>query len=213
MGRNEGDASRRSARLERTAARTDEIIEASRHCDGVPEVDDRELFRQWRAAARAGSVAAMGHYATGQAFPAERLLDLLPELAIYRQEAEAMAWRAAEAGDPMVLLLLGMAHMPEGSPRMPSLLSQVVEPDPVDAVALLRLAQSMTSQRGDRFMAMYLERMEADMDAAQRGAVRERMAALQRTLPAPGLANDERDRRGARNALAEACAAPPPGRG
>ena len=122
------DAAARAKRLAQAAKHGNELLEKSRHCEGVPEIGDRELVHQWRAAARAGSLPALEHYALGAAFPRDKMLSFLPELATYRGEAESMARRLAETGGNEALMRLGLAYMPEGHAiGFTPLLAQVVE--------------------------------------------------------------------------------------
>ena len=80
----------------------------------------------------------MRHYANGNAFRFDDMLDALPELARYRTEAESMAMRAANAGDlgMTYALAMGYAAGAEGGRR--SFLAQVVQPDEARALALFR---------------------------------------------------------------------------
>src|SRR3546814_1639591 len=57
----------------------------------------------------------MTHYAIGSGFKSDNTLQDLAALGIYRREAETMARRAAAAGDPLALMALISAYMPDPS--------------------------------------------------------------------------------------------------
>lgn len=214
LGQRADDADAQAQRLAQTAKRSDELIEESRHCDGVPEIPDRELVHQWRAAARAGSLPALEHYALGQAFPQDKLLSLLPELATYRTEAESMARRLAEAGSRQAIAMLGLAYLPdEDFSGFSPLLSQAVEPDPVEALVMLRLAQSPAVERGgggnrhfERFFTARIARLEAGLTPDERDAARRRLATLESGLGEGRPASAYEEHAG-RAAIVDACAA------
>lgn len=206
------DADARARRLAQTAERSDELIETSRHCDGVPEIPDRELVHQWRAAAQAGSLPALEYYALGQAFPMDKMLSLLPELALYRAEAEAMAIRASAAGSMRATMLLGMAYMPAElrTRGFTPLLMQAVDPDAVESMALLRYAEANASDQGTnnhfaQVFAKQLSRLEAEMTPEERDAARRRRTELEYSLGSQAEAAYEEP--AGREALVEACAA------
>lgn len=103
--------------------------EQLRHCEGAPAAGASARARYWRQAALAGHLPAMRHYAIGNAFRFRDLLDALPELALYRDEAERIARRAATAGDAQTAYALGIAYSRGGTQRYRPFLAQVVEPD------------------------------------------------------------------------------------
>lgn len=124
------------ARRERDAA----------HCEGVEPLAPTERVRYWRQAALAGHVPSMRRYASGAVFDLQALVDLLPQLATYREEAEFLARRAAAAGDLQAAAMLAFAYQeePRRSPQgaSPNLLRQVVRPDPRDALAWLQAVRA-----------------------------------------------------------------------
>lgn len=121
--------------------------EAFEHCEGVAEPTASERVRHWRRAALGGHVPAMRHYAIGNAFRFDDLMEAVPELAVYRREAEQVALRAAAAGDAAAIHALAMAYLPGGSGEdwMDSgfrpFLAQVIQPDPGKALAWLYALQ------------------------------------------------------------------------
>ncbi len=71
-------------------------------------------MRYWRSAALGGNVAAMRHYAVGNAFRMNDTLDNLDALRVYRSEAEAIAQRAVAAGDLITAMTLANAYSRTG---------------------------------------------------------------------------------------------------
>lgn len=138
----------RQARIaERIAKRagkgSERLLERSAHCEGVPPVSRAEIVRQWRAAALSGSRPAMVHYAMGNAFAIRDTLDALPELEVYRHEAESIARRAASRGSVTALSALAAAYWPDSEDTArPTLLTQAVEQDPVESLALYLMLQA-----------------------------------------------------------------------
>jgi hypothetical protein len=119
-------------------------LAASEHCKGVAQSSPTEQFRYWRQAALQGHIPSMTMYASGNAFRLRNSLSQLQDLEIYRHEAEAIARRAAFAGDTEALLALSMAYAPQHEQMQPSLLAQATGTNPVEELAMLLLAQ----QRG-----------------------------------------------------------------
>ena len=125
------------------------------HCDGMARTGGAQRARHWRNAALAGHPVALRHYAIGNAFRFNDLLDAVPELAIYRQEAEAMARRAATGGDLAMLHALAMAYLPveDSGPDLTRMghrtfLAQTVAPDAEQALALLFALERHPVMRG-----------------------------------------------------------------
>ena len=120
---------------------------AFEHCVGVPEPDASERARYWRRAALGGHAAAMRHYASGNAFRFDDLMGAVPELEVYRREAEQVALRAAGAGDVAMIHALAAAYLPRDgadgwtSTASRSFLAQVVQPDAGKALAWLYVLQ------------------------------------------------------------------------
>lgn len=121
--------------LELARHRLDSATRELAHCDGAPGVSLRERIGYWRQAAIAGHVPALRHYATGAVFRFDGFLDVLPQLEVYRNEAEGLARRAAMAGDEGTMLALAHAYTPERTGIGGSLLEQAVRPDPRAALS------------------------------------------------------------------------------
>lgn len=131
----------RSARMADEQSRR--LLEASAHCDGVPALSRADIVQHWRAAARSGSRPAMVQYALGNAFTLRDTLDVLPELQVYRGEAEAMARRAASRGSVTALAALAAAYRPGSKDAARNtLLAQAVDEDAVESLALYLLLQA-----------------------------------------------------------------------
>lgn len=129
--------------VEHIGKRTERLLERSSHCDGVPPVSRAEIVRQWRAAALSGSRPAMVHYAVGNAFELRDTLDALPELAVYRREAESIARRAASRGSVTAVAALAAAYWPGSEDTAgATLLTQAVEQDPVESLAMYLMLQA-----------------------------------------------------------------------
>lgn len=149
------------------------LVEAAR-CDSIPPADDRSIIHRWRQGALGGNVVAMRHYAIGEAFRSTKYMDFLPELLLYRRDAEAIALRAVEAGDLKTAVALAHAYgmkVPDGNG---GLLNEVVEYQPVRALALYRRVQAAlpagaTRARLESVMAPQIDRLLADMTPEQRG--------------------------------------------
>ena len=72
---------------------SEDVLALSQHCEGVPAFSPEDRVRYWRSAALGGNVAAMRHYAVGNAFRLNDTLDNLDGLRLYRSEAETIAKR------------------------------------------------------------------------------------------------------------------------
>lgn len=127
-------------------------LDASAHCAGVTASDPKEQIRYWRQAALAGHLRSMSMYASGNVFRIRNSLTMLPELEIYRHEAEAMAQRAALAGDAEALLALTRAYAPSEEEMFVDLIAQATGPNVVEELANLLLAHSrgLAPSRGAR---------------------------------------------------------------
>lgn len=118
-------------------------MEKAAHCEGVAIPSSSVRIDYWRRAALSGNVAAMTAYSTGNVFMPQDLLDHLDALKTYRGEAADLAKRAAKSGSPDAVLALANAYNPnERFAFGTSLLSQVVESDPKEALALYELYRS-----------------------------------------------------------------------
>ncbi|MEH6420381.1 hypothetical protein, partial [Pseudomonas sp. CGJS7] len=123
---------------------TDRLLSQSEHCAQVPPIAAEQRAAYWRRAALAGLPAAMRHYASGNAFRYQELLDNLPGLATYRGEAESVARTAAQRGDARMLASLAYAYSPQRDGMRRNFLGQAVRPDPVESLALfLQLRDSL----------------------------------------------------------------------
>ena len=127
---------RRLERATRFAAETDREYRA--HCDGAPALGAAQRANYWRQAALQGHLPSMRHYANGNAFRFDDMLDALPELARYRTEAESMAMRAANAGDMGMTYALAMGYAAGAEGGRRSFLAQAVRPDEARALVLFR---------------------------------------------------------------------------
>lgn len=105
------------------------------HCEGVPSPQPEEVTRYWRQAALAGHLPSMRNYAVGNAFRRDEILNNLPALMIYRQEAEKIARQAADQGDLRAAIALAGAYSPLTA-RRGSFLSQIVEPNAAESLVL-----------------------------------------------------------------------------
>ena len=133
--RNEATA-RRFEQATRFAAESD--LEYRRHCEGAPVLGAAQRANYWRQAALQGHLPSMRHYANGNAFRFDDMLDALPELARYRTEAESMALRAANAGDIAMTYALAMGYAAGAEGGRRSFLAQAVRPDEAKALVLFR---------------------------------------------------------------------------
>lgn len=98
-------------------------------CDAAPPLSPAARARYWRQAALAGHLPSMRHYAVGNGFRYHDLMDALPALETYRREAEAMALRAANAGDLVSAYELAMAYANVDGSRRRTFLAQTITPD------------------------------------------------------------------------------------
>ena len=133
------DAARASRRLEQATRFAAEAEQAYRlHCEGAPVLGAAERAGYWRQAALQGHLPSMRHYANGNAFRFDDILDALPELTRYRAEAESMALRAANAGDMAMTYALAMGYAAGADGGRRSFLAQAVQPDEARALVLFR---------------------------------------------------------------------------
>ncbi|MGH8079736.1 MAG: hypothetical protein ACREP7_04100 [Lysobacter sp.] len=115
---------------------TEKLLGQSEHCADVAPISAEQRGAYWRRAALAGLPAAMRHYASGNAFRPQELLDNLAGLATYRSEAESIARTGAQRGDVRMLASLAYAYSPRRDGMRRNLLSQAVKPDPVESLSL-----------------------------------------------------------------------------
>lgn len=129
---------------------TERLLTQSEHCAQVPPISAEQRAGYWRRAALAGVPAAMRHYASGNAFRYQELLDNLPGLATYRSEAESIARAAAQRGDARMLASLAYAYAPQRDGMRRNFLGQAVRSDAVESLALfLQLRDSLPPQAED----------------------------------------------------------------
>lgn len=112
------------------------------HCADVATPPPAERVRYARQAALAGHLPSMRHYAIGHAFRVREIMAVLPQLEIYRREAEVMARRAAAAGDLESAAALAAGYLGglPGQGPFPTLLEQTLPEDPGRALAWAQAA-------------------------------------------------------------------------
>lgn len=141
---------------------------AEHHCGNLAPPSPAAMADIWHRAARAGNRAAMKQYASGNAFRWDSLLEALPELATFRQEAPAMAWQLVHEGDVEMLAVLAIAHSP--LPRRNRwLLDQAVTPDAVTALALHRQLQQTLAdeENSDPLLEDTIRQLQAQLSPEQ----------------------------------------------
>lgn len=160
------------------------LAELEQHCMQVTLPPIADTVRHWRRAALAGNAAALRQYASGNALPGSQALHLLPELAEYRREAEALALRAASDGDLDMMGALAVAYEADQQ-APPTLLAQAVKPDPAHALALYRHIESLLSgpipeayQRFGEFVGGRARDLQQRLDAAELAHAQERQQEL-----------------------------------
>ena len=151
-------------------------------CQGAPELTPMEKYGYLRQAALAGHIPAMVEYATGNAFRMRDTMASLPALATYRDEAEALARRAAASGDGGAMMALANAYSPDRNEGRPNLLLQVVKPDAAESLALyLQVQQQLAGQpdagtmRMRRFLEQQVARLQELATPAQRAEAEARV--------------------------------------
>lgn len=112
------------------------------HCAEVAPPSVAQSVELWRRAAALGSVSAMRQYASGNAFRWENILDSMPQLQVYRKEAEGIALRAASEGELEMMMQLASAYSPVPNARK-SLLAQSVKSNPAYSLAIFRHMQTL----------------------------------------------------------------------
>ena len=120
---------------ERLAAQIRGRSAAVAMCDAVTALGPADRARYWRQAALAGHLPSMRHYAIGNAFRWHDLMDAIPALQTYRQEAEGIARRAAMQGDASSAYALAMAYADSDGGHWRPFLAQMVTPDLTQALA------------------------------------------------------------------------------
>lgn len=84
----------------------------------------------------------MRQYASGNAFRWENILDSMPQLQVYRKEAEGIALKAASEGELEMMMQLASAYSPAPNSRK-SLLAQSVKSNPAYSLAIFRHMQAL----------------------------------------------------------------------
>ncbi|WP_337053460.1 hypothetical protein [Pseudoxanthomonas sp. USHLN014] len=141
--------------MERTSlARGQQLLQDSEGCEGVPAMSPAQRAGLWRDAALGGSLPALTQYAVGNAFRARDTLQVLPQLQLYRNEAEGLALQAAERGSLQATMALAGAYSPQRDTGRRTYLAQVVTPDPSKSLALyLRAQQALASTQSAQAQA------------------------------------------------------------
>jgi hypothetical protein len=141
-----GDAAQRAQMRQQMGSGSlqtgERLLRDAASCEGITQLSLAERVGYWRQAALAGNRGALLQYASGNAFQWRSVMEVLPQLQVYRREAEGLALRAAAAGDLRAVLALAAAYTPDERGRPRSLLAQSVQPDPARALALYRYAET-----------------------------------------------------------------------
>lgn len=172
--------------VERMSEAFEDVSAKSAHCEGVDLPPNSEIVRYMRESAVAGHVKAASYYATGELFRSRDTLSSLPELSLYREQAERLANAAVAQGDARAAWALAEAYASDPDDPRRSLLAQAVNPAPEKALTLLyglRAANERSAGAAapsDRFVGRLQQRiatLERDLgpDATQRA----------RTAPSP----------------------------
>lgn len=171
----------------------DYAVALDERCQGLSQDQVAEHVDWWRAAALSGHLPSMVHYAKGDGFRLNATLDNLDRLAAYRGEAERLMRAAAASGSAEALQQLLLSYAPERDPRG-TLLQQAIEPDPIEAAALLRLMQergialsrSEMSPRGEAPPSL------AQLDPVAQARAEQRLAELRKAWPRTEPGDDVR---------------------
>jgi hypothetical protein len=174
----EGDRRGGWRSTERMASAFEQTSELYRHCEGVDVPKSSDIVRYMREAAVAGHPQAASQYVSGELFTNSDMLDNLPELALYRDNAESMALAAVAQGDLRTTWALAEAYASEPGDRRRSLLAQAVDSQPVRALSLL---YALRTAVGDPIAA-------ADPGQVILPRLQQRIASLERRLPSADVA-------------------------
>lgn len=167
-------------------ARSEQLATDLVHCEGAPTLSAEARARLWRQAALSGHLPSMRHYASGNAFRRNDLLDALPALQIYRREAEAIAIQAAAHGDVETMRALAVAYSNGSDGRFRPFLAQVVVPDLVHALVWYRLLDThpdITALAPQHPQRAAIARGRASVEAAASPAEREAAVGLMARYP------------------------------
>lgn len=176
------DAARQRDMRQAIAVSSERLLEQSRQCEGVPVFSPQDRVRYWRNAALGGNIAAMRHYAVGNAFRMNDTLDNLDALRVYRSEAETLAQRAVDAGDLATAMALASAYSPHRRGNRRYLLAQSVQPDAARSLALyLHVQQRVQAdtavpEPARKRLARAIQALEADLSPADLSQARTQAA-------------------------------------
>lgn len=146
------------------------------HCADVPQVSRARHVGWWRQAAMAGNLHAARGYVSGEALPLDQWMRNLGLVEQLRQDIEPLAWRQMHAGDLDMAWQLMVAHAQNPTPLQPGILSQAVEPDRVQALALaLYMREALPRATGPTnelssylgFVDSWVTQLSATTDAEQ----------------------------------------------
>jgi hypothetical protein len=129
------------------AARIDNSMEAmERMCEGLPLSETNNALKWLHQSAVSGNVRAMAEFASGRWWLSPASIHHPQVISAYKHQAQSMAEAALAAGDRSLLSVYGIALSGLPQPFNRSPLSEVVEPDPVRARALLLIADREARQ-------------------------------------------------------------------
>jgi hypothetical protein len=197
-GNAEATTRRRESMDRMFADRGQQLLQASEQCDGVPFVSPGERATLWRSAALGGSLPALTQYAVGNAFRTRDTLQVLPQLQVYRNEAEALALQAAQRGSIKATLALAAAYSPNRDTGRRTYLAQVVSPDAGKSLALYLQAQRAFNSEDaaagappmrQAFVNRSIEALRRSMTPDQLAQADAQAARWRQDWVAPGAAN------------------------
>jgi len=174
--------------------RGQQLLQDSEQCDGVPYVSPAERANLWRSGALGGSLPARTQYAVGNAFRTRDTLQLLPQLQIYRNEAESLALQAAQRGSLRATLALAAAYSPSRDAGWRTYLAQAVTPDASKSLALYLQAQRTLTAQGSAaggppmrqaFVDRSIDALRRQMDPDQIAQAQAQAARWRQDWPAP----------------------------
>ncbi|MBP6750626.1 MAG: hypothetical protein KA144_13390 [Xanthomonadaceae bacterium] len=172
---NSGDGGRGGGRFggaERIGEAFEDVSAKYAHCEGVDLPSNTDIARYMRESAAAGHVKAASYYATGDVFRSRDTLSTLPELSLYRENAERLANAAVAQGDTRAAWALAEAYASDPDDPRRSLLAQAVQPAPEKALSLLYGLRA-ASERGAA---------QVDQNGRFIGRLQQRIASLEKEL-------------------------------
>lgn len=158
-------------------SRGQQLLQESEQCDGAPALAPAARADLWRQAALGGSLPALTQYAVGNAFRTRDTLQLLPQLQVYRNEAESLAMQAAQRGSLKATLALAGAYSPRRDAGHRTYLAQVVTPDASKSLALYLRAQQDFAQVEGPLQAFRTAMFERNIDWLRENATPEQVEA------------------------------------